>query len=89
MSETAAILDAMSGPRVLRQFAIYRHPNDYPGKFVVREWSIVQGQPSALPKAEPTAIVDTLEAARAVIPADMINVGRFPGDDEAIYEVWT
>lgn len=86
---TAEILNQMSGPTELRQFVVYRNPKDHPGKFVVREWKIVAGNSEPVPCGEPTAIVDTLAQARARIPADLINVGRFHNDDPAIVEVWT
>lgn len=37
---------------------------------------------------EPVAIVDTLEEARAAVPAGLYNIGRQLGDVPSLYEVW-
>lgn len=70
----------------LRSFAIYQNPTDYPGRFVVRGWTWTAS--SLAPDAEPTAVVDTLDAARAAIPAGLVCEPRAPGDDPVIVEVW-
>jgi hypothetical protein len=31
----------------------------------------------------------TIEAARELVPAGLVNIGRRPEDDEKIVEVWT
>jgi hypothetical protein len=82
-------------------FTIYRHPSDYPGKWVVRRWEVggkvdmaqhgtlefVGGTPLTSDR-QPLAVVDTLDAARAAVPAGLYNLGREGADDPAIYEVW-
>lgn len=69
----------------LDQYVVYDHPADHPDKWVVRRWEIHAG--SEHPRESWTA--DTLEDARSIVPAHLVNIGRFPGDDPAIYEVWT
>lgn len=70
----------------MRAFAIYENPSDYPGRYVVRGATIAPG--SITNDAEPTAVVDTLDAARAAIPADLVRLDRDPADDPVIVEVW-
>jgi hypothetical protein len=65
----------------LELFIIYDHPRDYPGHFVVRRW--VLDSPTA-----DFAIADTLEAARAEVPAGMHRIPRRPEDDPVIVETW-
>lgn len=72
---------------VLHQFVIYRNPADYPDKVVVRRWSI--GAAQVTPDAAPLTLVDTVEAARAALPPGLVCLGREPGDDPVIVEVWT
>lgn len=73
---------------VLTQYTIYERPRDYPDGYVVRAWHIVRGHTE--PVADPGAWhVPTLEQARAVIPPGLFRLGRQPGDDENILEVWT
>lgn len=65
----------------LELFVIYDHPADYPGYFVVRRWF----------GAKPTsdfAVADTIEAARAEVPAGLHCLARQPGDDPVIVETW-
>lgn len=71
----------------LVQFVIYESPNDYPGKFVVREYRISPGTIRAA--TEPAAVVDTLEEARAVIPEGMVLLQPQEGEHKSIREVWT
>jgi len=77
----------MSRPkqRSLDMYAIYSHPSDFPSSFVVRRWTIDR---RPRPDIAAHAIVGTLGAARKSIPAGLVNVGREPGDDSVIVEVW-
>ena len=74
----------------MRQYTIYRNPRDYPGRCVVRGWTIVRGehQHELIVDAEPLAIVDTVEEARAAVPPGLVRLDRLPGDDPVIVEVW-
>lgn len=70
----------------LIQYVIYQRPKDHPEGYVVRRWRI--GEQGL--EAESFAWrVDTLEQARAVVPAGLYCLGRMPGDDPVILEVWT
>lgn len=69
----------------LDMYAIYSRPSDFPSSFVVRRWT-VDRQPH--PESAAHAIVGTLDEARKRIPAGLVNVGREPGDDPVIVEVW-
>jgi len=72
----------------LRQFVVYDNPSDYPGKFVVRGWTITAGhvQPDTL-----CQLADDIDGARALVPdhLGLVNIGRQPEDDPTIVEVWT
>ena len=72
---------------IMVQYVIYRHPKDYPGQYVVRKWHIMKGQSEPEADKECQA-VDTLEAARKLVPPGMYCMGRAPGDDPIILEVW-
>lgn len=64
-------------------WVVYDHPLDEPDNFVVRLW---YG-----PFAEASSkVVPSLAAARAFIEKDggSLCIGRMPGDDHAIAEVW-
>ena len=75
----------MSEP--ISMFAIYNNPSDFPDKFVVREWLIGPGVKTPLQK--PIAIVDSLEEARAAVPASAdFCLDRNPDDDSVIVETW-
>lgn len=69
-------------------YVIYEDPKDYPGKFVVRRWAIVRGRPEPMPEADPLGVVDTIEAARALVPRGLYPLGRHAQDDAVIREVW-
>lgn len=73
---------------VLTQYTIYERPRDYPEGYVVRAFHIVRGQTEPLPDPGSWKVA-TLELARAVIPEGLVNIGRQPGDDIHILEVWT
>lgn len=80
-----------SSPAPLYLWVIYEDPRDYPNRFVVRRWVCGFGSialKQATPDPEPTAVVFTLEQARAAIPAGAVNLGRYANDDPAIREVW-
>jgi len=72
---------------LLKLYTVYQDPLDYPGKFVVRMWAVIAGFPDPVP-ADTQSVADSLEQARAYIPADMTRIDRAPGDDLAIVESW-
>jgi hypothetical protein len=63
-------------------YAIYKHPLDYPENYVVRKWD------GLAPDVEPLAVVDTLATARAALPSELTNIGRYDEDDACLVEVW-
>ena len=70
----------------LPMWVVYKNPSDFPGKFVVRRQLAAPG--FVVADKAPTAIVSTLDEARAAIPPGMINLHRSPDDDPCIAEVW-
>lgn len=73
----------------LRMFTIYERPIDYPDHFVVRGFTIAAGHSDAVPDADPTGLADTLEAARALVPASAdACMTRSEHDDEKVVETW-
>jgi hypothetical protein len=75
----------MEPPASLVMWVVYRSPSDYPGKFVVRRWSIAD---ALEPELKPEGVVDTLEEARDLIPPGLVCLDRLPSDDPVIKEVW-
>jgi hypothetical protein len=73
---------------VMTMWIVYDHPRDYPEGYVVRAWHIVRGQTEPVPDPASWSVA-TLELARLVIPEGLVNIGRQPGDDNHILEVWT
>jgi hypothetical protein len=72
--------------RQLWLWAIYEHPKDYPGKYVVRRCVVVpEGPRHAL---IPDLVCDTLEEARGGMPPGLFNLGRKEADDPVIVETW-
>ena len=69
----------------LPQWVIYRGARDVSTEYLVRRWEIRPG--TAVPCEGLGA--DTLDAARALVPAGMVRLERVPGDDPVIAEVWT
>ena len=73
----------------LSVFAIYDHPLDYPDKFVVRRWFVVDdalwpgGRPDVVPR-----LFDTLLQARQCIPLGMVLRLPDSNDDPNLCEAW-
>lgn len=71
---------------LLTLWVIYWSPRDYPGKWVVRgQDARCDGSVRPHPDAH---VVDSLKAARALVPWGSVNLRRFREDDPAIYETW-
>ncbi len=69
----------------LPMWTIYHNPKDYPGMYVVRRALILAG----VVQQDPVAYVTTtLADARRAVPAGLFNLGRSPGDEPQIVEVW-
>ena len=72
---------------VLSQWVIYAGPRDYPGRFVVRQWDIVQDQGPVA--HEDCTVHFTIESARNAIPDHAgVCFPRQAGDDPSIVETW-
>jgi hypothetical protein len=73
---------------VLSTWTIFAGPSDYPGRFVVRRFDVVQGQ------AEPVATDElsvhfTIQSARNAIPPTVdVCFPRDAHDDPTIVETW-
>lgn len=74
----------------LDHYVIYERPKDFPDKFVVRKWSIVDGEEKAIPMADKNLFVtaDTLEEARGFVPKDRYRIPRAQEDEPQIVETW-
>jgi hypothetical protein len=69
----------------LRFVTIYEGPRNHARKFVVREARVSLGR---IVHALACHEADTLDEARAKVPPGLTNIGRQPGDDPVIREVW-
>jgi hypothetical protein len=78
----------MSDRTEIEMFTVYRHPRDYPDKYVVRRWRIGRnpGEPEA--DADWFFLGDTLDEVRAHIPGDCVMMTRHPRDEPQIVETW-
>lgn len=78
--------DSTAKPHVeMSQWVIYKHPRDYPDKFVMRRWNITAGMMMA---TEEMATADTLSEIRKHVPPGLFRLARFEDDDPCIVEVW-
>ena len=69
----------------LTLWVITRNPRDFPARVVVRrQYASAKG----LRVDAVACVCDTVTEARASIPPGAINLGRQPGDDPVILEVW-
>lgn len=71
----------------LPMWTIYKHPDDYPGCYVVRR-SHATSAGTVVHDEQPWAVVPFLAAARAAIPADRVRIERDPSDAPQIVETW-
>lgn len=69
--------------RVLKiwTYCIYKHPKDFPDKYVVRRF--IGEQPT-----DYHFVADTLEEVRDAIPSGLFRMDRQVNDDPVIVEVW-
>jgi hypothetical protein len=70
---------------MLRMWAIYCHPADFPDRYVIREWEVEGSEVIPSPIA---LLADSIEEAREKVPKGLFKLGRHPGDDPVIVEVW-
>jgi hypothetical protein len=66
-------------------WAIYKHPRDYPDKWVLRGHDIGPGTVSVRPDC---IVADSYAEVAAQLPPGLTKLHRFPGDDPVIYETW-
>lgn len=66
-------------------YVIYKNPVDYPDDFIVRKHFVKAGMTG--PTDELWICLD-LEDARNVLPKGLVKLGRYPGDEKQIVEVW-
>ena len=64
---------------------ITERPSDFPRHYVVRQWLI---EPGSMRPRRIGCLFDSLEAARASMPAGAVCMARQPGDDPVIVESW-
>ena len=62
-------------------YVIYKHPMDYPDKFVARKF--IFDQPT-----EEVILENTLEKLREKLPFGLTCVERYENDDPVIVETW-
>jgi hypothetical protein len=76
----------------LHLWTVYKKPRDYPESYVVRRSVVFCGaHPLAGQVAmdsQPTAVVSSLEDARAHVPPGRYCLPRYLEDDPCIVEVW-
>lgn len=78
---------AFTAEPILTGYTVYENPIDWPGGYVVRRWRTFSGLPNPVLDREAVRC-RTLEQARASLPQGLYCLGRQPGDDKAILEVW-
>jgi hypothetical protein len=65
----------------LSLWTVYKHPLDYPDKFVARRWLLDKWTPDVI-------VADTLEELREKLPRGLYNLGRDSRDEPQIVETW-
>lgn len=72
------------GSNDLVTWTIYERPLDYPTGYIVRAWIASAGnvRPGVGLKAP------TLDVARSYVPAGLVRLPRFHGEDPCIVETW-
>jgi len=66
-------------------YAIYFNTTDYPKRYVVRKWYMIDG--ISIPD-DHKFVEETLSDARAHIPKGFVNVGNKLETDPVIVECW-
>jgi hypothetical protein len=68
-------------------WTIYRHPNDYPGCWVLRAHE-VSPNIRIVQSHDACFVAATLDGIRAKVPPGACCIGRAPEDYPVIYECW-
>jgi len=69
-------------------WVIYKHPTDYPTKYVARKWTTTDSKEKILLPTEFRLIADTIEEIRNKLPKSLTKVERDVTDDPCIVETW-
>lgn len=72
-------------------YVVYDHPRDFPDKWVIRRHAHVFHPSFDKPRLMIEAFgfsADTREAIEQMVPAHATHIGRMPGDDPKIADVW-
>jgi hypothetical protein len=72
--------------RPLESWTVYRHPSDYPDKFVARKW-LVTTTPEPIATND-MFVADSLDEVRKLLPPGLHCLPRIEHDHPAIVEVW-
>lgn len=67
-------------------WTVYADPADYPGKYVVRRWTVRRD--GSCVADQDCQVSDSLAVARDCVPKGLHCLGRLPDDDRAIAETW-
>ena len=66
-------------------WTVYKHPRDYPGKYVARK-SMATGEGIGITRD--MFVADSLAEVRALLPFGLTRLPRQAADDPVIVEVW-
>ena len=66
-------------------WTIYKHPKDYPDKYVVRRHAVHY---ECMWATDDFHVADTLEDVRAHVPKECLRIERCEADEPQIVEVW-
>lgn len=75
----------MNVPRTLAEleiWTVYRHPRDYPDKYVARKGFVPGGATNDM------FVADSLDEIHALLPRGLVRIPRYEADDPAIVESW-
>jgi hypothetical protein len=66
-------------------WTIFKHPRDFPGKWVLRGFDVGNGVPE--PHSE-CVTAESLDEVYEKLPPGLARLPRHPDDDPVIYESW-
>lgn len=67
-------------------WVIYKHPRDYPDKYVLRKQTAWRD--GTITADEKAYTGDSIEEVRQHLPPGLYNLPLLPGEDPAIQETW-
>lgn len=74
-------------PNALHTWTVYSSPRDYPGRYVIRRFSIRSGS-DPIPDENVWATAGDLELVRCCLPSGLFRIDRSEADDPTIVETW-